>query len=353
MKTVFRFLTTTFALIIGVAGILLVLYAWQLPPFAGTVEITDNAYVRGQVTIISPQLAGYISEVPVKDYENVKAGQVLARIDDRIYRQKVNQAEATLNTQQAQIDALEQKRLSAEAKLEATKAQVNSAETAMKTAQSSYDRNLSLSKTGAISRSAFEQASSTLENARAAVVQAKANQEVAEQDLASVAVSGEGYVAAVAAAQAALDLAKIDLSNTVITAPTDGRLGEVGVRLGQYVTAGSQLLAVVPQKIWVTANFKETQVENITVGKRATFTVDALGHRQFAGRIESLSPAAGSEFSVLKADNATGNFTKVAQRLPVRISIDAGQVDIDRLAPGMSVVVRVDTKPDDALLASK
>lgn len=353
MKTFFRHLTTAFALLLGVAGILLVLYAWRLPPFTGTEEITENAYVRGQVTIISPQLAGYIAEVPVKDYEKVKAGQVIIRLDDRIYQQKVKQAEATLHAQQAQIDALEQKLLSAKARISAARAQVGSAETTMKTAQSNFDRSRSLSATGVIAKSTFEQSSSTLEQARAALAQAKANQEVAEQDLAAIAVSREGYDAAVDSARAALELAEIDLSNTRIMAPVDGRLGEVGARVGAYVTAGSQLVAVVPERIWVTANFKETQLQGLTVGKPVSFTVDALGHRKFTGRIESLSPAAGSEFSVLKADNATGNFTKVAQRLPIRIAIDDDQPDIDRLAPGMSVIVSVEKTAAAERLASQ
>jgi multidrug resistance efflux pump len=138
-------------------------------------------------------------------------------------------------------------------------------------------------------------------------------------------------------------LAEIDLQNTRITAPEDGQLGEVGARLGQYVSAGTQLLTLVPERIWVVANFKETQLPGMSVGQPVTFTVDALNHAALNGRIERFSPAAGSEFSVIRTDNATGNFTKVAQRVPVRISIDPGQALADRLVPGMSVVVSVDT----------
>jgi multidrug resistance efflux pump len=337
----FRSITTAIAALLGVAGIVLVLHAWGLPPFAGTDEVTDNAYVRGQVTILSPQITGYVAEVAVKDFEKVKAGQFLARIDDRIYRQKVKQAEAALHAQQAQIDALAQKRLSAEAKLRASKSQIEGAQTVLNTAQASFERSHSLFMSGMISQSALDQARSTLENARSAVVQAKANDEIARQDLDSVAVSREGYVAAIDSAKAALELANIDLKNTRIIAPVDGSLGEVGMRIGQLVTAGSQLMAVVPERIWVTANFKETQLHGMGIGQAVTFTVDALDHRRFTGRIESLSPAAGSEFSVLKPDNATGNFTKVSQRLSVRIAIDPDQEGKELLAPGMSAVVRV------------
>jgi multidrug resistance efflux pump len=145
-------------------------------------------------------------------------------------------------------------------------------------------------------------------------------------------------------AEAAVHLAEIDLQNTRIVAPQDGRLGEIGARVGQYVSAGTQLLAVVPEKIWVVANFKETQLPGMKVGQPVTLQVDALEHARLSGHIEQFSPAAGSEFTVLKADNATGNFTKVAQRVPVRIAIDPNQDLAERLAPGMSVEVSVNTE---------
>ena len=338
-----RILSTTIALVAGIAGITLVLYAWRLPPFTTTVEVTENAYVKGQVTILAPQLSGYVAEVPVRDFEKVAKGQLVVRIDDRIYAQKVKQAEATLAAQVAQIEALSQKKLQAVARIDAAKAQIDSARTALKTAQSSVDRNLSLSRTGAISRTALEQSTATLEQARAALVQAEANEAVAEQDLAAIAVSREGYEAAADNARATLELARIDLANTRIVAPADGQLGEVGARVGAYVAAGTQLMAVVPERKWVTANFKETQLAGMRLDQPVHFTVDALGHGTFKGHIEDLSPATGSEFSVIKADNATGNFIKIAQRVPVRIRIDDGQPDLERLSPGMSVVVSIDT----------
>ena len=151
------------------------------------------------------------------------------------------------------------------------------------------------------------------------------------------------------AAEAQLGLAKIDLANTVVRAPRAGQLSEVSVRLGQYVTAGSQLLFLVPDSLWVVANFKETQTAHMQVGQPANFTVDALDGAQLAGHVSEIAPATGSEFSVLRADNATGNFTKVVQRLQARIAIDADQSMATRLRPGMSVIARVDTqaKPPD------
>ena len=343
MSKLSRILSTSIALVAGIAGITLVLYAWRLPPFTTSVEVTENAYVRAQVTILAPQLSGYVAEVPVRDFEKVSKGQLLVRIDDRIYAQKVKQAEAALASQAAQIEALEQKTLQARARIDAARAQIEGARAALKTAQSTFDRNASLSRSGAIAKSALEQSTTALEQARAAVVQAEANEAVAEQDLAAIAVSREGYEAAADNARATLELARIDLANTRIVAPADGRLGEVGARVGAYVAAGTQLMAVVPEQKWVTANFKETQLAGIRLDQPVDFTVDALGHGRFKGHIEDLSPATGSEFSVIKADNATGNFVKIAQRVPVRIRIDDGQADLDRLAPGMSVVVSIDT----------
>ena len=337
---------TLVAIAVGLAGTLLVLYAWRLPPFTSSIETTDNAYVRGQVTLISPQLNGYIAEVAVKDYQKVKAGQLLVRIDDRIYQQKLQQAKATLAAQEAGLAGSEQKRLSDEARIKANEAQVDSAGALLRAAEAEWARVVPLLAKGAGTQKEADQARSNLDQAKAAVSQAEAALEVARQDLASTIVNRKSLEAAVQGAQAALHLAEIDLDNTQIKAPTDGRVGEVGARVGQYVSAGSQLLSVVPEARWVVANFKETQIAGMKIGQSVTFTVDALQHAGLTGHIEQFSPAAGSEFSVLKTDNATGNFTKVAQRVPVRISIDPDQDLAENLAPGMSVVVNVDTGPD-------
>lgn len=173
--------------------------------------------------------------------------------------------------------------------------------------------------------------------------QAEAVREVARQDVTSVGVARQGLEAAVEGARAAVRLAEIDLANTVITAPERGQLGQVGARRGQYVTAGSQLVSLVPPRLWVIANFKERQAGRMRPGQVASVTVDALGDRRLTGRVQQISPATGSEFAVLPAQNATGNFTKVAQRLPVQIVLDAGQEGLAALRPGMSVVAHVET----------
>ncbi|WP_022710776.1 HlyD family secretion protein [Pseudochrobactrum sp. AO18b] len=344
MQKIFRNSATLFILAIGLCGVLFILYAWQLPPFRSSVQMTENAYVRGQVTIISPQLAGYIKQVPDRDYLRVKKGDVLFALDDRIYVQKLKQAEAMLETQKASLANSEQDRLAAEARTRSGEAVLNSAKVALNVAEANYNRVTPLRKSGVMTQSNEDQSLSALEQARGAVSQAEAALEVNKQDVQSIIVRKHSLEAAVTNAEAAVDLARIDLSNTKIIAPQDGVLGEIGAKPGQYVNIGAQLTNLVPDKKWIIANFKETQFYGMKAGLPVTFTVDALNHEKMTGHIEAFSPATGSEFSVLKADNATGNFIKVTQRLPVRIDIDGGQEQIERLMPGMSVIVKVDTR---------
>ncbi|MGF6172200.1 HlyD family secretion protein [Ensifer sp. 4252] len=334
--------TTIIVLLAGFSGLALVLYAWRLPPFHSSVEMTENAYVRGYLTIMSPQLSGYVAEVPVHDYEEVKAGQLLVKIDDRIYAQKLAQAEATLAAQKASLANSRQQELSAKAGIAASAAQLDSAKAAFNRASASWDRIRPLAEKGISTRSEADQSRAAFEQAQAAVSQAEAGLEVSRQALATTLGARAGLQAAVAGAEAAVELARIDLENTRIVAPRDGKLGEIGARLGQYVTAGSQLLAVVPHDVWVLANFKETQLDGMKAGQPVTISLDALQKSMLTGHIERFSPAAGSEFSIIRPDNATGNFTKVAQRVGVRIAVDPGQPLADLLSPGLSVVVRVD-----------
>jgi len=343
MPKFIRSTATLVALVIGIAGAALVLYAWRLPPFTSSIETTDNAYVRGQITVVSPQLAGYVAEVAVQDFQKVTAGQLLVRIDDRIFQQKLEQARATLAAQKAALANSEQTRRSNEAKIKSSEAQVDSAKAALKAAEANWERIEPLLSRGVTTQKEADQARANLDQTKAALSQAQAAVEVARQDLAATQVNRSSLEAAVQGAEAAVHLAEIDLQNTRIVAPQEGRLGEIGARVGQYVSAGTQLLAVVPETIWVVANFKETQLPGMKVGQPVTLKVDALEHASLTGHIERFSPAAGSEFTVLKADNATGNFTKVAQRVPVRIAIDPDQKLVERLAPGMSVEISVDT----------
>ncbi len=328
---------------VSVLAILAILYAWNLPPFSGWSEETDNAYVRGRVTVISPQVSGYVTRVPVQDFAEVKAGQILATIDDRIYRARVAQAEANVAAQQAALANSAQAQRSREVATDSQNAGIANAQAQLTKADADMRRARALVADGSISTREYDQTRAALLAAQAALQQARASRAIGTQDVRTVVVGRAGLEAAVESAKAQLRLAQIDLDNTIIRAPADGQLSEIGVRVGAYVTAGTQLLSVVPHHVWVIANFKEAQTGNMAIGQRARFSVDALGGAELTGRIENLSPAAGSEFAVLKADNATGNFVKVAQRIAVRIKIDEKQPVAARLRPGMSVEVRIDT----------
>lgn len=331
---------------LATAALLAVLAAFGLTPFQRNVEATDNAYVRGRSAVIAPQVSGYVSAVLVHDYDQVRAGQVLVRIDDNIYRARVAQAQANLAAQIAALANSDQAHASRSAALQGQGAGIANARAQLLKAQADMARVNALEGQGAISKREADQTRAILAQAEAQLRQANANNEIARQDVRTVDVGRDGLKAQVDAARAQLQLAMIDLDHTVIRAPEGGQLGEIGVRLGQYVTNGTQLFTLVPPDRWVIANYKEAQTAHMTVGERAWFTVDALGGARFNGRVERVSPAAGSEFSVLKPDNATGNFVKVPQRIGVRIVLDPDQFRAAQLRPGMSVEARVETKGD-------
>lgn len=343
MMTKHHTIPTVIALAAGIGGLLIVLFAWHLPPFTPASPQTENAYIRGYVTTISPQLSGYVSEVEVQDFQQVDKDQVIARIDDRQFRQKLAQAEATLEGAEAALEIQNQSIHSADAQLLSARAALRSAEAARDTAKQSWDRANALNTRGVTAQSAADQSQLAFRQAEAAVTQAESAISVAEENLNGAKVGLAAKKAQIASAEAAVELARIDLSNTVIRAPEKGRLGQVGVRKGQYVTAGTALVSHVGRDVWVIANFKENQLHTMRLGDTAHFTVDAMPGRDFSGRVEAFSPATASEFSLLSSSNATGNFTKVAQRLPIRINIDPDQDMAEFLEPGLSVVVTIET----------
>lgn len=294
-----RIVSVFTAAAIGIVGVLVILYAWQLPPFTRHAQFTDNAYVRGQTTFISPQVNGYITEVKVQDFAQVKKGELLLQIDDRIYRQRVHQAEAQLAMKIAALNNNLQQRKSAEAVIAKNDAALKNARAQSLKTQADLKRVKDLTADGSLS--------------------------IRERD-------------------AALELAQIDLQNTRIVAPRDGQLGQIAVRLGAYVTAGTHLTTLVPPQHWVIANIKETQLAELRVGQPVKFTVDALNNKAYQGRVESISPATGVEFSAITPDNATGNFVKIAQRIPVRIEVLGKPEESALLRPGMSVQVTIDTR---------
>ena len=330
--------------LIALVGVGLVLHAWRLPPFDGGPQVTDNAYVRGQVTVISPQVSGYVTSVEVQDFQTVQQGQLLATVDDRIYRQRLDQAKAALHSAEAALANSTQSQASARGSVAQTRASIAGAESAVTKARADAQRVRTLFAGGWVAQAQVDVAQNALRAAEAQLASARAAEGVAQTGVTSAVVGRGSLEAAVENAQAQVRLAQIDLDNTRITAPRAGRLGEVAVRVGQQVAVGTQLTALVPDVVWVTANMKETQMRDVRVGQPVEIAVDALGGAKLKGRVERISPAAGSEFSVIRPDNATGNFTKVAQRIPVRIAVDPGQEAAARLAPGMSVTARIDVR---------
>lgn len=330
--------------VILLIGIILILWAWRIGPFDHHVQSTENSYIKGQTTVLSSQINGYVKDVLVSDFDHVKRGQVLMHIDTTTYDQKITQADS--NVEQAQNNLANQTQT-----IEQRKADILSAEAKLDQAQARYELSVTqlkryqqLGNSGASSKTEQDQAAADVKNNLALLHQAEANVLVAQQALKTAQVAQTGLKAQVTNARSQFDQAVTTQHYTEITAPMDGQLGEVNPRVGQYVSAGSQLMYLIPEQRWVTANFKETQIANMKIGQSASFTVDALNHRQFKGTVEQISPATGSEFSVIKADNTTGNFTKVVQRIAVKIKITPNQSGLELLRPGMSVVTSVDVK---------
>jgi multidrug resistance efflux pump len=335
---------TALIVVLVVGAVVAILYAWQLPPFDGRYEQTDDAYVRGQTTVISPQVSGYVAAVPVKDFQNVRAGDILVRIEDSIYGARVAQARANVLTQIANLENSDQAQRSKEASTVSQDAGIAGAQAQLARARADWARLEPLVRKGWATRAEEDQTRAALRSAEAQLGQAQAARSIGTQDVRTVVVGRSGLNANVEAAKAQTRLAEIDLDHTVIRAPLAGQLSEIAVRQGQYVTAGTQLMFLVPRTSWVTANYKEAQTRNMRIGDQASFTVDALGGKRLKGHVENMAPAAGSEFAVLRPDNATGNFVKVSQRIAVRIRIDPGQPLAERVRPGMSVVARIKTE---------
>ncbi len=335
--------TLVLMFIVLLVGIAIIMWAWKIGPFSNAIQSTDNSYVKGKTTVLSSQINGYVKDVTVIDYDHVKKGQILMHIDATTYNQKVTQAESGVdqakNNLANQTQNIEQRK----ADIAAAIAKVDQARASYELSVAQLNRYQQLGNTGAASKSEQDKAAADAKNNLALLKQAEANVLVANEALKTAQVAEIGLKAQVTNAHSQLDQAVTTKDYSVISAPMDGQLGEVTPRVGQYVAAGTQLLYLIPKQTWVLANFKETQIADMKIGQKAWFTVDAMHHQKFTGHIEEISPAAGSEFSVLKPDNTTGNFTKVVQRISVRIAIDPNQQGMEYLRPGMSVVTSVDT----------
>ncbi|MFS2222179.1 efflux RND transporter periplasmic adaptor subunit [Pantoea sp. B65] len=303
---------------------------------------TNDAYVTADYTLVAPKISGYIASVNVSDNQQVKAGDLLATLDDRDYRVALETAAANLQISNAKLSSIEAQLEQQQAVINQKRAAVTSSQATLSYAGQNADRYQRLLKTGTATADEQQKASSTMRSAAAQVQQDQAAVVAANKEVGILQASLKQAQADIAAAQASVDQARLNLSYTRISAPVEGTVGQRAVRQGAFVSAGTRLLAVVPlQQSYVVANFLETQLANVRSGLPVTITVDALPGAKFRGHVDSVAPATGSTFSAITADNATGNFTKVVQRLPVKIVLDPDQPDLARLRVGMSVVPQI------------
>jgi membrane fusion protein, multidrug efflux system len=307
-------------------------------------ETTDDAYVKADSTIIAPKVSGYIAEVLVSDNEPVKAGQVLARIDDRDFRTALNQARADVAAAEAAVKNLNAQIELQEPLIQQQAAEVDAAEANMKFAQEERSRYDVLMKSGSGTVQRAQQTDAALRSQTAQLQQGKAGLIAANKKIEVLSTQRAQAVAQLDHARAVEQQAALNLSYTQITAPVEGTVGARSLRVGQYVQAGTQLMAVVPlDQVYVVANFKETQLTHVRDGQPVELKVDSFHSTTLKGHVDSLSPASGLEFALLPPDNATGNFTKIVQRVPVKIVLD-GQSLKGLLRPGMSAEPTVNTK---------
>ena len=310
---------------------------------------TDDAYVQADNSSIAPKISGYLAEVLVKDNETVKAGQPLARIDDRDFRAALDQAkadvaaaQATIQAEQASLDIQQSTIAAARATLDVDKANETFAEQNNK-------RYASLASNGYAAVQTAQQAASQIAAAQASIVRDTATLEGAIKQVELLKAQIAQATAALQKSQAVQHQAELNLSYATIIAPVDGTIGNRTLRIGQYVQAGTQLMSLVPtDQAYVVANYKETQLTDVHAGQPVDIEVDMFPGKTFHGHVDSLAPASGQEFALLPPDNATGNFTKVVQRIPVRIALDAQTMKSGELRPGMSVEPSINTKADAA-----
>jgi len=323
-----------------------VLATFDLPPFGTEGVSTDDAYVQGHVTIVAPEVPGYIEGVFVTDFAPVHKGQLLVQIDESTYRARVAQSEADLASRQAALDNNRQNQASARARLDQRQAALMTAQAHLTRSTADHRRQAALVGDQSVSRVEYDSGLDALRSDQAALRQAQADIRAAQADVKAADVQEEVLSAQVRQAAATLDSARIDLGRTHIRAASDGVIGRTGgTHIGAYVGAGTALFSLVPRERWVVAEYKEAQTGNIRIGQAASFTVDGLNGQKFTGRVFRIAPATGSEFAVVKPDNATGNFVKIPQRIGIYIAVDPNQPNADRLAPGMSVESYVATPP--------
>ncbi len=328
-------------LILG-GGIILGIFWWTSWRFF---EHTDDAYVHADVTLISAKVSGHVTLLSVSDNQRVRAGDVLLQLDDRDYRVRVDAAQASLEAARAAVDILDARYEQQQNIIDQASAQLAAATAEQTRANKDLARSRSLVATNAASRQELDTRQADLDKALAQQASAEAQLAEARHQRIILRAEQAQAQAAVQQAQASLEAAQLDLEHTRITAPIDGLIGNRAARPGQYVRQGAALMALVPtDRVWIDANFKETQIGSMRPGQRASITIDSFPGQSIEGVIDSLSPASGATFSLLPPENATGNFTKVVQRLPVKIVPVPGNALEGKLRPGMSAIVSIDTR---------
>ena len=315
---------------------------WTVSRF---IESTDDAYVGGDVTVIAPRVSGLIAEVAVTDNQAVRAGDLLVKLDDRDYRAALAKAMAAVAGQQATLANLDATRHLQEAMITEAQAGITAADAEIDRARDDQVRYRQLSATAAASLQSYQKADADYKKAIAAGERARAALLATERQLVVIDTQKQQAEAALAAAIADRDTAELNLGYTEVRAPIDGVVGNRSARTGAYATVGAQLISLVPAHgLWVDANFKESQLARMRPGLPVAIEADVLPGQVFHGHVASLAPATGAEFSVLPPENATGNFTKIVQRVPVRILLDDKASTLGSLRPGLSVTAEVDER---------
>lgn len=338
-------------LAMGVAGLLAagaVRYGkdwWEVGRF---IESTDDAYVGGNVTPIAPHVAGFVADILVADNDYVRAGQTLIRLDERDFRAAVDRATAVVAQRQATLASLEARTLLQQATIRQAKADVDAKKAQAVFAREDSLRYSQLAQTSAGSRQNAEKAVALDAAAQAAVASSEAGLVAANQQLAVLDADIAQARAAIAQAEADLRTATLNLGYTEVRAPIDGYVGNRVAQLGAYVSGGTYLVTIIPAHgLWVDANFKEDQLERMDPGQPVTIVADTLPGHVFHGHVLSFAPGTGAIFSVIPPENATGNFTKIVQRVPVRVALDPDDAKLRWLRPGLSTTVSIDTRRDD------
>lgn len=344
-NTAFEFAWRILVFLVAVGIVVVVSGNWTRWEGHAGWQRTNDAYIKADITPISAKVSGYLRELPIQDYERVRKGQVIAQLVEDDYHAAVAQAEAAVASAKAQAQVLKAQHELQLANVQAARAIV--ASTAASLAQNERDlaRQRRLLAGGSSSTEAGEKLDTAHDQLEAQLQQNRAQALAADRQLAVIAAQLEQSEATIAAQQASLEAARINLGYTTIRATQDGVLGARLVKPGQLVGAGSQITTLTPLPlVWVIANYKETQLTHMAPGEKAEITVDTFPGHTLRGHLLAFAPASGAEFSLLPPDNATGNFTKVVQRVAVKIVIDDADGLADRLMPGMSVETRVDAR---------